>query len=391
MCLAKGLVNICKGKSKCDNDNPANKNDDNKQDIDDEVEDNKKDIDDENDSKEKSSPSFDANTIGIEYKKWLSSYPFDIGMATGNSLYYGPDVFRMKHAANNFNIQCMIKYQNEGNLSNGSLMRCMPLIVYGHKLSNHNLYEIISEDSSLSHANEIIYIVNTMYAIGARYLLLTSNEMEKHRNLRCIDIMINYLKFMKSDQNPEKSKTKSAETVYCWYMEMEKDNKMQDATKTIAYIKIAVQRVWYHLKHLTSFEKAIYSVVKEGGDTDTNACIVGGILGAYFGFDKLPKEYVEKILNCQTRASEYMSDRTDFQAKYYLTENIVEILVKEAPNNDNFKMKSYKMNEEKEKELSKIEYIICNQCHFTRTIDCGAEDNNDHAWYCLECWSRYDD
>ena len=338
------------------------------------------------------SPSFfDVKLIGIEYKKWESSHPFDVGMATGNSLHYGPDVYRMKHAANNYNIQCMMKHQNDGNLSNGSLMRCMPLIIYGHKLSNYNLYQIISEDSSLSHSNDIIYIVNTMYAIGTRYLLLTTNEMEKHRNIKCIDIMINYLKFMKSDQNPDKSKLRSAEIVYSWYNELDKDNKLEDATKTIAYIKIAIQRVWYHLKQLTSFEKSIYSVVKEGGDTDTNACIVGGILGAYFGFNKLPKKYIEKILNCQTRPSQYMNDRKEFQAKYYLTENIIQLLIENGPNNDNFKMKIYKMNDEKEKELSKIEYIICNQCHYTRTIDCGAEDNNDRAWYCLDCWSNYDD
>ena len=38
------------------------------------------------------------------------------------------------------------QYESGGNLANGSLMRCMPLIVYGYKLSYQQLYTIIAED-----------------------------------------------------------------------------------------------------------------------------------------------------------------------------------------------------------------------------------------------------
>ncbi len=29
-------------------------------------------------------------------------------------------------------------------------------------------------------------------------------------------------------------------------------------------------------------------IIQQGGDTDTNACIVGGLVGCIFGFKKLP-------------------------------------------------------------------------------------------------------
>jgi len=29
-------------------------------------------------------------------------------------------------------------------------------------------------------------------------------------------------------------------------------------------------------------------VIRQGGDTDTNACIVGGVIGSIVGFKKLP-------------------------------------------------------------------------------------------------------
>jgi ADP-ribosylglycohydrolase len=33
-----------------------------------------------------------------------------------------------------------------------------------------------------------------------------------------------------------------------------------------------------------SFEAVIYHVLMLGGDTDTNACIVGSMIGAYLGY-----------------------------------------------------------------------------------------------------------
>lgn len=35
-------------------------------------------------------------------------------------------------------------------------------------------------------------------------------------------------------------------------------------------------------------------VIQQGGDTDTNACIVGGLIGAMVGYRNLPKEYLVK-------------------------------------------------------------------------------------------------
>jgi hypothetical protein len=35
----------------------------------------------------------------------------------------------------------------------------------------------------------------------------------------------------------------------------------------------------------------------KGGDTDTNAAIVGGLIGAWYGFDAIPREWIASILN----------------------------------------------------------------------------------------------
>lgn len=37
-------------------------------------------------------------------------------------------------------------------------------------------------------------------------------------------------------------------------------------------------------------------IIQNGGDTDTNAAIVGGMLGALVGIKGIPEEYVQKSL-----------------------------------------------------------------------------------------------
>ncbi len=40
----------------------------------------------------------------------------------------------------------------------------------------------------------------------------------------------------------------------------------------------------------------IRKVIQRGGDTDTNAAIVGGMIGAIVGFKNLPKIYLRKMM-----------------------------------------------------------------------------------------------
>ena len=40
-------------------------------------------------------------------------------------------------------------------------------------------------------------------------------------------------------------------------------------------------------------------MIGRAGDTDTNAAIVGGLLGALIGFSNLPAEYIHPMLSLQ--------------------------------------------------------------------------------------------
>ena len=57
-------------------------------------------------------------------------------------------------------------------------------------------------------------------------------------------------------------------------------DEYRPATATIGLVMIAYQRAFHHLRVGATFQDAIRETVQEGGDTDTNAAIVGGLLGA---------------------------------------------------------------------------------------------------------------
>jgi ADP-ribosyl-[dinitrogen reductase] hydrolase len=49
------------------------------------------------------------------------------------------------------------------------------------------------------------------------------------------------------------------------------------------------------LANATSVEDGLVQVVSRGGDTDTNACVAGALLGAKFGKSQVPDRWVAKL------------------------------------------------------------------------------------------------
>jgi len=73
---------------------------------------------------------------------------------------------------------------------------------------------------------------------------------------------------------------------------LELDAKGSDAY-TFRTLAAALWCYW----HADSFESGLLAVVNEGGDADTNAAIACAILGAKFGYNSIPKYYIENLHN----------------------------------------------------------------------------------------------
>jgi ADP-ribosylglycohydrolase len=57
--------------------------------------------------------------------------------------------------------------------------------------------------------------------------------------------------------------------------------------KASGWVRVALSYSIHFLVSSESFKKSIEWIISQKGDTDTNACIMGGILGAACGYNKL--------------------------------------------------------------------------------------------------------
>lgn len=61
---------------------------------------------------------------------------------------------------------------------------------------------------------------------------------------------------------------------------------------TLVTLSVALWAYW----HANSFEEGLLAVVNAGGDADTNAAVACAILGAKFGCQSIPQEYIDRLL-----------------------------------------------------------------------------------------------
>ncbi len=73
-----------------------------------------------------------------------------------------------------------------------------------------------------------------------------------------------------------------------------KDFKLDgyDMGYTYLSLKVALCAIFNY----DNFSDPIIEIVNKGGDADTNACIAGGLLGAKFGLDSIPKPWQDDLL-----------------------------------------------------------------------------------------------
>lgn len=59
----------------------------------------------------------------------------------------------------------------------------------------------------------------------------------------------------------------------------------------MGYVLLTLERALVALRDAPSFEAGVLTVIRMGGDTDTNACVAGAALGARFGLDGIPARW----------------------------------------------------------------------------------------------------
>ena len=223
---------------------------------------------------------FNSSQVAAGYCNWADSRPFDIGLATRAA--FKKPIRPFTTSSNQLsNVINQAQEHNAESKANGSLMRATPLGIAACRLNKQETIDMVKQDVVLTHPNEICIATTTAYVLAIRHLILHPKD-----NLGAIKAAREYLK----QNNAE---------VLQWLDDAANSN-LPAATPHAGYVRYGFTYAFHYLEFAFSYRQAILETLTMGGDTDTNACIVGGLLGTYNGIKGIPKQALEKVLACRT-------------------------------------------------------------------------------------------
>lgn len=120
------------------------------------------------------------------YKLWLKSHPFDIGFTTKNAL---DPMNRPENQKNLVLAAKSVAYQdNINSKSNGCLMRCNSIGVWGQHLSKEDLRMACRADTEITHSNQISFDVCYIHNLAIKYLLNSKLDDPVKKSKEVVDL-----------------------------------------------------------------------------------------------------------------------------------------------------------------------------------------------------------
>jgi ADP-ribosylglycohydrolase/fructose-1,6-bisphosphatase/inositol monophosphatase family enzyme len=199
------------------------------------------------------------------YRGWLRTGPFDVGRTVSAALRDRP---------------------NPASQANGSLMRASPLGIFAHALPPGAAAELARQDARLTHPNPACGDATAAFVVAVAH-------------------------GVREGDGPEGAWRAALD----WARERDAARLVRDALEearreapvcegeSAGWVRIALQNAFHELLHAETLEKGLVATVRRGGDTDTNAAIAGGLLGAVHGRARLPAQWRSMILSCRPTGS----------------------------------------------------------------------------------------
>ena len=173
---------------------------------------------------------------------------------------------------------------------NGSLMRILPIAYYAieRHLKDNEVLDLVRNISSITHAHEISIMGCYIYTRFAMFLLNGKDKYSAYSMTKCVDY------------------TMISEDTQKYYERLLKEDisklKINDIKSTGFVVDSLEACIWLLLQS-DNYKDAIIGAINLGDDTDTIAALTGGLAGIVYGYDFIPKEWLEKIARI-----EYLED-----------------------------------------------------------------------------------
>ena len=229
---------------------------------------------------------FPLEAVAEAYAAWYLSFPFDIGRTC--SLAFDVLSEWTREDMEITDALCSIDDMSRRSEANGALMRVTPIATWwaSHPLQKNGICveetaqmaaAAAEQDARLSHPGRVTRDVNAVYTYAVTLLLLGCSPFE---TVVRVDAMV---------------RERCAE-VQRWVEESKREWGASDARVLIGHVRHAfVAALWFLRRPEIGYEEAISMVLQRGGDTDTNAAIVGGLVACYQPVPEAMKEAVARF------------------------------------------------------------------------------------------------
>jgi ADP-ribosyl-[dinitrogen reductase] hydrolase len=221
---------------------------------------------------------FDADAIAAAYVHWLDSGPFDVGGTISQALRAGRGATQRPDGL----AAVLRAAANRESQANGALMRIAPLGLFGARLPPADLAALARADAELTHPNPACGDCSAVFTVSMAEAVVRGT-----RGRALYDFAVAFA--ARDARTPE---------VRGWLDEAV-GGPPPDLTRQMGWVRWAFTLAFHHALHETPFEAALVDTVRRGGDTDTNAAIVGALLGAIEGREAIPAQWRERVLTCR--------------------------------------------------------------------------------------------
>lgn len=225
---------------------------------------------------------YDTNQIGQYFVHWRNGLMwtphgrvFDIGIATSNAIYrisQGIDSI----LCGGFNIE---------DNGNGSLMRILPLVFYIKDKSIGEIYHITKEVSSITHAHFRSVFACFIYLVYALEIIKGSDKEKAY----------NAMQFIIADFLKEKDFNKNELSLFDRILKQNISSIEETNISSSGYVLHSLEASIWCVLTSNSYEETVLKAVNLGGDTDTTAAIAGGLAGLIYGYEAIPKDWLEVL------------------------------------------------------------------------------------------------
>jgi ADP-ribosyl-[dinitrogen reductase] hydrolase len=202
---------------------------------------------------------------------------FDIGIATAaaiNMIKHGADPVLCGGAAETDN-------------GNGSLMRILPLLFYLQDQKDLRvIFKYVKEVSSITHAHFRSVFACFIHIVYGLEILKGIEKREAYTNMQL------KLKDFIADHDFEQKEIDLFKRVLADDISTVSENDIYSS----GYVLHSLEASLWSILTTGSYEDAVLKAVNLGDDTDTTAAITGGLGGLIYGFESIPKNWINSIV-----------------------------------------------------------------------------------------------